>query len=263
MGIRAAGNGLSQRSRGADIPGYRRNAGYARTVTNASPHIGTLREKPLHASLKQWAAEPGDRFEVGVDRFVIDVVRDDLLIEIQTGGFSPLRKKLRRLLDLGHRVRVVHPVPLTKTIVRLGDDGEIIGRRKSPKRGTSMDVFSQLIYITELLDHPGLDIELVLTTEDEYRRHDPERAWRRRGWVVEERRLTGVTGTFALRDVGDLVALLPDGLGETFTTADITRLSGCTRRLAQQTAYCLRKIGAIEICGKQGNAVEYRLTPAT
>jgi hypothetical protein len=97
-----------------------------------------------------------------------------------------------------------------------------------------MDVFSQLIYITELLDHPGLDIELVLTTEDEYRRHDPERAWRRRGWVVEERRLTGVTGTFALRDVGDLVALLPDGLGETFTTADITRLSGCTRRLAQQ-----------------------------
>ena len=46
--------------------------------------IGLLNEKPLHASLKQWYARPGDRFEVAVGGFVIDIVRDDLLIEIQT-----------------------------------------------------------------------------------------------------------------------------------------------------------------------------------
>ena len=38
--------------------------------------------KPLHASLKAWYAEAGDRFEVAVDGYVIDLVRDDLLIEI-------------------------------------------------------------------------------------------------------------------------------------------------------------------------------------
>ena len=51
--------------------------------------IGLLNEKPLHASLKQWYARPGDRFEVPVDGFVIDIVRrrenegseEDLLIE--------------------------------------------------------------------------------------------------------------------------------------------------------------------------------------
>jgi hypothetical protein len=38
------------------------------------------------ASLKKWYAQPGDRFEVPVDGFVIDIVRDDLLLDIQTGG---------------------------------------------------------------------------------------------------------------------------------------------------------------------------------
>ncbi len=41
----------------------------------ASPHIGTLNEKPLHASLKMWVAEPGDQFEVRIGRFVADIVR--------------------------------------------------------------------------------------------------------------------------------------------------------------------------------------------
>ena len=45
-------------------------------VESATSHIGTLREKPLHASLKQLYARPGDRAEVAVDGFVIDLVRE-------------------------------------------------------------------------------------------------------------------------------------------------------------------------------------------
>ncbi|MGA9597348.1 MAG: hypothetical protein WBV06_14400, partial [Acidimicrobiia bacterium] len=137
----------------------------------ASPHIGTLRETPLHAALKQWCAEPGDRFEVAVDRYVVDVVRDDLLIEIQTSGFSSMRKKLSRLLELDHHVLVVHPIAVTKTIVRLGTEGEILGRRRSPKHRSILDVFAELVAIPELVAHRGLEIRLVLTIEDEYRAH--------------------------------------------------------------------------------------------
>ena len=39
--------------------------------------IGVLNEKPLHASLKDFCARPGDQFEVTVDGFVIDIVRGD------------------------------------------------------------------------------------------------------------------------------------------------------------------------------------------
>jgi hypothetical protein len=193
-----------------------------------------------------------------MDRYVIDVVRDDLLIEIQTSGFASLGKKLRRLLGLGHQVRVVHPVPLTKTIVRLGSDGEILGRRKSPKHGTRLDVFSELVYIKDLLDDPRLAVQVVLTIEDEYRKHDPDRAWRRRGWVVQERRLTSVEESIDLSTPDDFAALLPGGLPARFTTADLVDLTGCTRRVAQQTTYCLRHLGGIEVCGKAGRSVEYR-----
>ena len=33
------------------------------------------------------------------------------------------------------------------------------------------------------------------------------------------------------------------------------------RWLAQKAAYCFREFGYIEICGKQGNSIEYRLAP--
>ena len=228
-------------------------------MTTPPPHIGTLREKPLHASLKQWCAEQGDRFEVKVDRYVIDVVRGDQLIEIQTRGFSSMKKKLQRLLDLGHPVRIIHPIAQSKTIVRLDADGEILGRRRSPKRGSALDIFAELVSVPALLEHPGLEIQIVLTVEDEYRRHEERKAWRRKGWVVQERRLVDVEAVIDLAGPTDLVSLLPDGLSDRFTTADIATAAACPRRVAQQMAYCLRHAGLVEISGKQGNAIEYSL----
>jgi hypothetical protein len=228
-------------------------------MSASPPHIGTLREKPLHASLKQWCSQEGDQFEVSVDGYVIDVVRGDQLIEIQTGSFAKMKRKLTDLLDAGHQVRVIYPVPLHKTIVRLGDDGTVLSRRRSPKRGRARDVVAELVSFPELIGHPGLEIQIVLTEEDEYRHHDPKKAWRRRGWVVTERRLTGVTGTTTIRRPADLLALLPDDLPDCFTTGDIATAAACPLRVAQQRAYCLRHSGAIEVVGKRGHSIEYRL----
>ena len=228
-------------------------------MPSRSAHIGTLREKPLHAALKQWCAAEGDRFEVEVDGFVVDVLRDDLLIEVQTTGFSSMKRKLHRLLDSGHRVRIVHPIAVTRTIVRLDDEGVVLGRRKSPRHGSPLGIFAELVSFPDLVAHPGFDLEIVLTTEDEYRRHDPTRAWRRKGWVVAERRLVEIVAVLSIVNPDDLVALLPNDLPNRFDTADITASAGCPRRLAQQIAYCLRKLDLIEPIGKRGNAIEYRL----
>lgn len=217
-----------------------------------------LREKPLHAALKQWCAEPGDRFEVAVGGFVIDVVRDDLLIEVQTSSFSKMKRKLVRLLDDGHRIRVVHPIASEKVIVRVGDGGEVLGRRRSPKRGSSVDVFAELVSFPTLVDHPGLDLVIVLTREEELRRHQPGKAWRRKGWVVEERHLVEVLDSMLIRSSSDLADLLPAGLDDRFTTADLASRLGCPRRIAQQMTYCLRNTGQIVQTGKRGNAIEYR-----
>ena len=230
-------------------------------MTTPSPQVGTLREKPLHASLKRWCFNEGDRFEVPVDGFVIDVVRNDLLIEIQTRGLSSMKRKLATLLTAGHRVRVVHPIAVDKWIVRLDTDGQVLGRRKSPRHGTVVDVFSELVGIPSLLNHPALELQVVLTQEDEYRYHDPTKAWRRKGWVVQERHLLSVEEVIDIRDAADLATLLPNPLPDPFTTADLATAISRPLRTAQQMAYCLRHTGVIVATGKTGNSILYTRAP--
>ena len=228
-------------------------------MKDSAPHIGTLREKPLHASLKRWYARSGDRIEVPVDGFVIDLVREDLLIEVQTRGFSSMKQKITTLLDLGHRVRVVHPIPIDKWIVKVDADGTVLSRRRSPRHGNPTDVFAELVSFPNLLADPHLEIDVILTNEEEYRRYTPNRSWRRKGWTIEERRLIDVVDTLLISNTDDLAALLPAGLSDPFTTADLATELGRPRRSAQQMAYCLRIADVIVAVGKRGNAVEYRV----
>jgi hypothetical protein len=220
------------------------------------PHVGTLREKPLHAALKHWFAEAGDRVEAPVDGFVIDLVRDELLIEIQTSGFSSMKRKLVTLLD-EHPVHVVHPIPVEKWIVKLDEEGKVSSRRKSPKRGAAVDLFGELVSFPDLVAHPNLTLEVLLTREEEVRRFDGNRAWRRKGWVIEERRLIEVMERHIFHSPAALASLLPEGLSPEFTTADLAGALHCGRRLAQQMTYCLREIGVIGMVGKDGNAIVY------
>lgn len=229
-------------------------------MSQSTPHIGSLREGPLHASLKHWYARPGDEIEVAVDGFVIDIVRDDLLIEIQTSGFSSMKEKLAALLEGGHRIRIVHPIPADRWIVKIDASGTVLSRRRSPKHGMLPDIFSELVSFPDLMAHEGMEIELVLIEEEEIRRHDPDGPWRRKGWAVIERHLVDVIEATRLRDLRDLADLLPPGLPRTFTTADLADGLRRPRRTAQQMAYCLRQLDVIEIVDKRGNALVYEVT---
>jgi hypothetical protein len=221
--------------------------------------IGLINEKPLHASLKQWYARPGDRFEVPVDGFVIDIVRDGLLIEIQTRNFYAISAKLSRLTR-SYEVRLVYPVVQEKWIVRLAQNnrGTVI-RRKSPKRGRLEDLFAELVSIPQLLSHPNFSLEILMIREEEIRRYDGRRRrWRRRGWVIEGRRLVEVVDRRLFGNSADWLAFVPYGL-QSFTTKDLATVMDTRRDLAQKMAYCLRQANMIELIGKQGRANLYRV----
>ena len=47
-----------------------------------------------------------------------------------------------------------------------------------------------------MLREPNFSLEVLLIDEEELRRHDRRRAWRRRGWVTHERRLMEVVGRY-------------------------------------------------------------------
>ena len=215
--------------------------------------IGLLNEKPLHASLKQWYARPGDQFEIPVDGFVIDIVRDDLLIEIQTCNFSAIKSKLNKLAR-SHRVRLIHPIVQEKWIVRSGTGG----RRKSPKRGRLEDLFWELVSIPQLLSNPNFSLEILMIRQEEVRRYERRRRWRRRGWVIEGRQLLEVVDRRLFGNTSDWLRFLPDGL-ELFTTHDLATGIDTSRELAQKMAYCLREARIIDLIGRRGRANLYRL----
>jgi hypothetical protein len=218
--------------------------------------IGLINEKPLHASLKQWYARPGDRFEVPVDGFVIDIVRDDLLIEIQTRNFAAINSKLCKLTR-SYEVRLVYPVVQEKWIVR-SNDGAVAVRRKSPKRGRLEDLFWELVSIPKLLANPNFSLEVLMTREEEVRRYSRNRKWRRRGWVIEGRRLVDVLDRRLFVTSTDWLKFVPDKL-QSFTTKDLATVADTNRELAQKMAYCLRHARMIELIGRQGRANLYRV----
>jgi hypothetical protein len=223
--------------------------------------IGLLNEKPLHASLKEWYAQPGDQLEVAIDGYVIDIVRAGLLLEIQTGNFASIKKKLTHLAR-SHRIRLIYPLAREKWIVKLPkDDSGELTRRRSPKRGRVEDLFWEMVSFPPLLANPNFSLEVVMIREEEVRRHAGTRHWRKRGWIVEERRLLGVVERRLFEEPADWRGFLPEDL-ETFTARELAETIGIRRPLAQKMVYCLRKARVIELIGKQGRANLYGIAGA-
>lgn len=224
----------------------------ARGGPDASAHnIGTQSEGSLHAALKLHVSQPGDRFEVPLHGFVVDVLRGDTCIEIQTGGFAAMGNKLDRLLADFH-VHVVHPIAVDSWIERRDHP-----TRKSPKHGCLHDVFTELVSVPTMLDHPNLTIEVLLVQVDVLKVADPTLRRRRGGWRTVDRRLRTIVDRHGLRTPADLAALLPDGLPVEWTTRDVATAGRIPRRTAQQMAYVLRANELVVEVGRDRAGARY------
>jgi len=230
--------------------------------SSISASIGTLNEGHLHASLRARYLEPGDRVEAGLDGYVVDILRGDLVIEIQTANFSAIARKMRDLVSR-HRVRLVYPIPRDLWIVKVppNTNGGVT-RRKSPKHLDVIDVFEELVSFPELIAHENFQLDVVLTQEERLQSFDGRRRRRRGGWVTIERRLLEVCRTVSLHNHADYMSLIPIGLPAEFLTSDIANALRRPRTLAQKVAYCLRNCGLIEQIGSKGNGIVYsKVTP--
>ncbi len=220
-----------------------------------SPVIGILQERSLHASLKELYLTGDARAEVTVDSFVVDIVKNGLLIEIQTGNFASIKSKLYSLIK-NHSVRLVYPIPMKKWIVReTPDGGRELSRRLSPKKGRFEDIFEELVRFPNYITHPNFSIETLLIEEEEIRRNDGKGSWRRRGWSTIDRRLIEVLGAQQYHESSDFLHFIPDSLEKPFTNAELVEVLGISKRLGQKLTYCLRKMDALKIVGKKGNAL--------
>ncbi|MEP7290452.1 MAG: hypothetical protein ABI835_01660 [Chloroflexota bacterium] len=226
--------------------------------------IGTLAEKSLHAALKAHYAQGGDVLEYDLGGYVIDIMRPASdsgpcqCIEIQTRHLGSMKPKLRALLDR-YPIRVVYPIAKERFIIRIDADGVIGSRRKSPKKGTVYHLFPELVGLPTLIHHPNFSLEVALLREEEIWIEDGQGSWRRKHWSIHDRRLLEVVDTVPLTTPADFAALLPSELDTVFDSGDLAKGLRQQRYLAQKMAYCLREMGVLEVVGKRGKSLLYRL----
>ncbi len=217
-------------------------------------------ETSLHRQLKSLYAVGDARIEVKLGAYRIDVVTADRLIEIQHGSLAAIRDKVAALL-VGHRVLTVKPIIASKRIIhRKRRGGKVLRQRLSPKRGSLLDVFHELVHFTRVFPRAGLELELLLVNVEEFRYpgHGRRRRWRRDDFEIEDQRLVEVVERRTLASAADLRALLPCAPAGPFHTGQLAEALGIERWIAQRIAYCLRHCGATTTVGKDRGAMLYQ-----
>ncbi len=221
--------------------------------------IGTLKEKTLHRQLKGIYAE-GGCVEYQVGSYVCDARRPSgELIEIQTANFSAIASKLKHLASSAP-VRLVHPVAVERYIEVRDQQGSLLRKRKSPRKGSPWNLYTHLVRTPTLMDTPNLTIEVLLIAERETRVDDGRGSWRRKGVSILDRYLVGILDSVVLRRPADLLTLLPTDLPEPFTSSDLAREAGIATGLARKALYVLVRNELIEELPRKGRAKRYALT---
>lgn len=214
----------------------------------------------LHSQLISHYVSDHSRHEVRVGSYRIDAVdRWNRLVEIQCAPLGAIREKVRCLLK-DRRVIVVKPYAVRKQIVRkTSPEGETISVRRSPMAVSSVQLFQELVHFGDVFPNPRLRLDILLTEQEEIRVPRGRRGSRKRPYKISDRRLTRVCSRISLSNELDLWAVLNVKLNEDFTTADLASAAAIPRWLAQKAVYSFRRMGFLEVCGMQGNALICRI----
>ncbi len=216
-------------------------------------------ESTLHRQLKALYGGSDGAQEVHVRGYRIDAVARGRLIEVQQASLSAIRDKIVALLST-HRVTIVKPLPARTFIVRRETaSGPVISSRFSPLRHSPLNIFEELVHFTKVFPHARLLLEVVMVDLEEDRIVRKRRRFNRPDYHVTDRRLREIVSVHRFRTARDLEKLLPESLTFPFDTAHLAREAKIPRWLAQKMAYCLRKVGVLDVVGKSGNAVLYDL----
>ncbi|NLF87440.1 hypothetical protein GX563_01300 [Candidatus Bathyarchaeota archaeon] len=216
-----------------------------------------MTEYSLHQEIKTYYSIPGDKFEEPLNNYIIDILRGQMAIEIQTKNFSAIKDKLKTLTKT-HQVRLVYPLPENRIITCTAKDNTVLYKRKSPRKGVLHDVFRELVMVPGIIGSSNFSMEVLFVDEEEVRCADGKGSWRRRGVSIKERRLLGVNRRILFESKNDFLMLLPDSLSRDFTNSELAQQAKIPLRVARQITYCYRKSGLLSVAGKRGRAFIFR-----
>lgn len=240
-------------------------------MTDEYDGIGRLGEKQMHSALKTFICPDGSKHEIKIQdsplyvpkseentknrKYVADILDGDTIYEIQTGGFSPLREKILWILEnTSYRVVVIHPIAETKWVSKIGDDGKISGRRKSPRHGRAQDIAGELYFFRSFLTNPRFSLMVLMIEAEQYVK--PQKRGRR--LKKYEMIPMSLLGAYLFKSREDYEYFLPDSLPDTFTVKDYSQHAKIYGMDAYSMVKTLCGLGFVEECGSIGRAQAYR-----
>lgn len=225
-------------------------------MNDVSHSISVYNESSLHAGLKRYLLMPGDEIEAKVGQYIIDIKRNNLLIEIQTGHLYKMRKKID-LLSENYSFIIIYPVIRHKYIVHIDDENNVLRRRRSSKTGRWVEVLKELNNYPQLLLSKNLTLHLLLIDAEEFRINDGKGSWRRKGVSIIDRNLLNIVETMELTRPEDARLLIPEMDVNPFTNRELAKKCGVSLYNARWYTGALRKMGLISCDRKRGRENEY------
>lgn len=225
----------------------------------ANGGIGTLGEKTVHSTLKQYLSRDLSCQEIKIGTYFADVCVNGHIFEIQTRQFNKLRAKLEFFLT-EHPVTVVYPVTNHNYLRWVTPEtGEITPPKKSTRKGNPLQVFAELYRLRPFLSHPNFSLKLVLMDMEEYRMLDGYGRDKKKRATKCDKFPLALVAEYDIETPMDYMMLLPAELPDTFTTKEFAKLARIPLGLAQTALLLLSELGIVTRTGKQGRSYLYEL----
>ena len=222
--------------------------------------IGTLGEKTVHSTLKQYLARDLSNQEIKIGSFYADVCVNGHIFEIQTRQFGNLREKLAFFLP-DHKVTVVYPVTYINYLRWIDPvSGEISSPKKSTHRGNPLFVFDELYRIRPFLSDPNFSLKIVLLETEEYRMLDGYGRFKKAKATKCDKLPLSLVAEYDIEVPFDYMMLLPPDLPDVFTAKDLAALSKIPVSLAQTALLLLSELKLVARTGKSGNTYLYEFS---
>lgn len=242
---------------------------------NYKMDFSTLNESNLHHTLKMYYAfKHNGETEVKSDGHIYDILsKENEVIEIQTKNLSKLLPKILDAIEKGHKVTLVHPIPIT-TIIELKDENEnIISTRKSPKKNSIYSMFKELTGLYPVLLNENFTLTILEIEMTEFRKKMSEpiqsnnnKRRFKKDWIKTGKKLNQILSERNFKTAKDYLSLLPEKLPEEFCAKDIQTqlknnklLPGKTYNTAHLILWIYVRMNLIQQIEKKGKSKYYKI----
>lgn len=217
--------------------------------------IGTKQERTLHQYLKYYFCNESKYHEQKCYGYIVDILKDEKIIEIQTSSFNAMRKKLETLLSI-YPITIVYPIIYEKIIHNYDEDGCLINIKKSPKKEHPLKIGKELYKINYLLNNKNLSFICPILKIEEHRIPYVNR-YKQRKMTRIDQIPHELVDLVELKSKTDYQKLIP--FDNEFTALGFKKKLKLSDRESSAALIVLRTVKAIELVRKEGKKHIYKI----